>query len=191
MLKVRKLFLFGSFFALIFIALPGISQASPKRLVDSSDYKDKDFQKGVITDYADMIEGDDIDWVWIKPEAKLAQYKLKVGKTENKSEIRSKSLVDQVKSTFKDSFADMDAKSDKGLTADVCIYEAQNMSMGKAWIPFVGVHQMQAGIGIEMVLHDENDKPVAKFRHFARKGMQLEAAVQEAAGDLMKYIAKH
>lgn len=170
---------------------PPVAFCAPKRLVESSDYKDKDFQKGIITDYTDMVEGEDIEWLWTDSTDRLAHYKLKVGKVENKSEIRSKSLVESVKSTFKDTFADIDTKGDKALTADLCIYEAQNANMGKAWIPFVGGHQMQAGIGIEMVLHDENDKAVAKFRHFAREGMQLEAAAQEVAGDLMKYIAKH
>lgn len=170
---------------------PSPAFCSPSRLVESSDYKDNDFRKGIISDYTDMVEGDDINWVWSDPSEKLAQYKLKLGQIKNTSEIHSKSLVDQVKSLFKDTFADMDTKGNKVLVADVCIYEAQNMSMGKAWIPFVGAHQMQAGIGLEMVLHDKNGKPVAKLRHFAREGVQLEAAAQEVVGDLMKYIANH
>jgi len=180
-----------SFVLVAVLFFPLTAMSAPKLLVDSSDYKDKDFHKCIITDYTDMVEGDDIEWLWTSPTQQLAQFKLKVGKIENKSEIHSKSLVESVKSTFKDTFADIDTKGDKALTADLCIYEAQNANMGKAWIPFVGGHQMQAGIGIEMVLRDENDKTVAKFRHFAREGMQLEAAAQEVAGDLMKYIAKH
>ena len=50
---------------------------------------------------------------------------------------------------------------------------------------------MQAGIGIEMVLRDEHDNPVAKFRHFAREGAQIETAIRGVDDALMKYIAKH
>jgi len=59
------------------------------------------------------------------------------------------------------------------------------------WIPFAGGKLMQAGVGIEMVLRDEHGKPVAKFRHSAREGAQIETAIHEVDNDLMKYIAKH
>jgi hypothetical protein len=116
---------------------------------------------------------------------------VKVGNVENKSDMRSKILMDAAKTTFKDAFADMDVKGDRGtLTADLCIYEVQDYSPAKAWIPFAGGHQMQAGIGIEMVLRD-GSKTIAKFRHFSRRGMQPEAALEESAGDYTKYIRKH
>jgi hypothetical protein len=50
---------------------------------------------------------------------------------------------------------------------------------------------MQAGLGVEMVLRDGKSRTVAKFRHSAREGAQIEAAAQEVAGDLVKYISKH
>jgi DNA-binding protein Fis len=188
----RKLLLCCALLTLTAAFLPGTSLAGSKQLIDSKDYKDKDFKKCAIEDYADMVEGDDVEWLWANPAQKLADYKLKVGKVENKSEIRSKSMVESVKNTFKDTFADLETKGAAGtLTADLCIYSAENMNMAKAWIPFVGGNQMQAGIGIEMVLRDQHDKVVAKFRHFAREGGQIEAATQEVVGDLMKYVAKH
>jgi hypothetical protein len=176
------------------VALPTPPSAwsAPEKLVNSSEFKDKDFVKCNITNYSDMAKGDDIEWLWVDPVVKLAQYKLKVGKMENKSEIKSKSMVEMVKKTFGDTFDDMDVKTAKGtLTADLCIYDAQNFSSGKAWIPFVGGHQMQAGIGIEMVLVNDKGKSVAKFRHFAREGVQIEAAAQEVVADFMKYITKN
>jgi len=188
----RKLLLCCAILTLTAAILPGTSLAGSKQFIDSKDYKDKDFKKCAIADYADMTEGDDVEWLWADPAQKLAQYKLKVGNVENKSELRSKSMVESVKSAFSDVFADEATKGASGtLTADLCIYDAQNMNTAKAWIPFVGMHQMQAGIGIEMVLHDDHDKPVAKFRHFAREGGQIEAATQEVVGDMMKYISKH
>jgi|WetSurMetagenome_2_1015567.scaffolds.fasta_scaffold126507_3 hypothetical protein len=179
-------------FMAIILLIPAAALCSPKKLVDDSEYSDKDFRKCIIKDYADMVDGDDIRWVWTDPNVKLAAYRIKEGKVENKSEMRSRSMLETVKTVFKDTFADMVAKGEKGtLTADICIYEAENFSGGKAWIPFVGAHQMQAGLGVEMVLRDAKNKTVGKFRHSAREGAQIENAAQEVAGDLIKYIGDH
>ena len=179
-------------FMAILLLIPAAALCSPKKLVDDSEYSDKEFRKCIIKDYADMVDGDDISWVWTDPNVKLAAYRIKEGKVENKSDMRSRSMLETVKTVFKDTFADMEAKGEKGtLTADICIYEAENFSGGKAWIPFVGAHQMQAGLGVEMVLRDAKNRTVAKFRHSAREGAQIENAAQEVAGDLMKYISDH
>jgi hypothetical protein len=179
-------------FMAIILLMPAAALCSPKKLVDDSEYSDKEFRKCIIKDYADMVDGDDIRWVWTDPNVKLAAYRIKEGKVENKSEMRSRSMLETVKTVFKDTFADMAAKGEKGtLTADICVYEAENFSGGKAWIPFVGAHQMQAGLGVEMVLRDAKNRTVGKFRHSAREGAQIENAAQEVAGDLMKYIGDH
>jgi hypothetical protein len=180
------------FFMAILLFIPTAALCSPKKLMDDSEYSDKEFRKCIIKDYADMVDGDDIRWVWTDPAVKLAAYRIKEGKVENKSDMHSRSMLETVKTVFKDTFADMAAKGEKGtLTADICIYEAENFSGGKAWIPFVGAHQMQAGLGVEMVLRDAKNRTVGKFRHSAREGAQIENAAQEVAGDLMKYIGDH
>ncbi len=175
----------------VLVFIPSGALCSPKKLVDDNEYTDKDFRKCNISDYSNMVDGGDVHWVWIDPSVKLSQYKLKEGKVENKSDIHSRSMVETVRNLVKDTFADMEKKGEKGtLTADVCIFWAENFSGGKAWIPFVGGHQMQAGIGMEWVLRD-GKRTVAKFRHDAREGVQIEAAAQEVVGDLMKYIGDH
>lgn len=179
-------------FFLAILLIPAVAFSSPKKLVNDSEYSDKDFRKCIIKDYSDMVDGDDIKWVWTDPAVKLAGYRIKEGKVENKSEMHSRSMLETVKNVFKDNFADMEAKGEKGtLTADICIYEAENFSGGKAWIPFVGGHEMQAGLGVEMVLRDAKNRTVGKFRHSAREGAQIENAAQEVVGDLMKYIGNH
>ncbi len=181
----------GVFLSVVLLASATLASASDK-LIDSSDYSDKDFNKCIISDYSNMVDGDDIQWVWTDPAIKLSQYNLKVGKVENKSKIHSKSLVDSVKSVFSETFADRDSKGGNGtLTADICVYEAEHFSAGKAWIPFVGGHEMQAGMGVEMILRNGNNKIVAKFRHSAREGAEIEAATQEVANDLVGYISEH
>jgi len=172
------------------VLFPASGLCKTERLVDSNEYKDKDFHKGIITDYKDMVEGDRVDWVWVSPSTKLSGYKVKVGSIKNKSDSHSKSMVESVDSILKHSFGDL--KGSKGtLTAELCIYEVQNFSPGKAWIPYAGGHQMQAGIGIEMILRDQSNKTIAKFRHFDRQGSDIKGAAQEVADHLVNYISKH
>lgn len=71
------------------LLIPSAALCSEKRLIDDNEYKDKDFHKGIITDYTDMVKGDDLDWVWVKPGENLSQYKIKVGTIENKSDMHS------------------------------------------------------------------------------------------------------
>lgn len=179
-------------FCLVLIILavfPLTALCGSSRFVESDDYKDKDFKKGVISDYSDLNKGDDINWLWTMPDIKLSDYKIKIEKFENLADELRKSQFDDIKNTFNELFGKL--KGDKAtLSADLCVYEVQKFSMGKAWIPFAGGHQMQAGAGIEMVLKD-NGKAVAKFRHFAREGTKIEDAAQEVAEDLKKYISKH
>jgi hypothetical protein len=170
---------------------PVAGYCSADKFVDSGDYKAKDFKQCIISDYSDMVEGDDIKWEWAAADTKLADFKLNLRKVENKSEKEKKSVTDMVKSTFQKVLKDTKTGKGQPLNIDVCIYETQEFSPGKAWIPFVGGHEAQAGIGIEMVLSDKNSKAIAKFRHFAREGARVEDAANEAAEDLFTYISNH
>lgn len=175
---------------LMFLVLPLDALSGSELLVDSKEYKDKDFIKGCISDYSDLVEGNDVNWVWIAPGVKLADYGVTIGKFENKSDELRSSQVSEVKSIFKEFLGKL--KGGKGsLTADVCIYEVQKFSQAKAWIPFSGGHQMQAGVGAEAIVKGSGGKTVAKFRHFAREGGRIEDAAQEVAEDLMKYMKKN
>jgi len=160
------------------------------KFIKSSDYRDKDFRKGCILDYGDLEEGDDISWVWVAPEVRLSDYKVQVISFEDVSDEIKKSQLREIKKIFQESIEKR--RGDRGLLdAEVCIYEIQKFSAGKAWIPFAGGHQMQAGVGAEMILRTPDKKIVAKFRHFAREGGQIEQAAEEVADDLKKYMSKH
>jgi hypothetical protein len=177
--------------SLLVMFIPLNALCSPERLVDSSDYRDKDFVKGCIGDYSDMVKGDDLDWVWISPGTVLANYKISIGKFENVSEDLRSSQVEGVKNTYKEILSKHRGDNKGVLTADICVYEFQKFSAGKAWIPFAGGHQMQAGIGVEMILKDKWGKTVAKLRDMSRAGMQPEDAADESATNLKKFISKH
>lgn len=175
--------------SLVAIMFPLSAICSPEKLVDSNEYKEKEFQKGCIADYKDLVKGDGVDWEWVGPGVKLADYSLSINKFESKSDDVRSSQIEEVKSVFKEILGKL--KGGKGsLSANICIYEVQKFSPGKAWIPFAGGHQMQAGVGVEMILTDKG-KTVAKIRHFARNGSKLEDAADETASDLKKYISKH
>jgi hypothetical protein len=181
-------------FCLIFglaLLIPSAALSRSEKLIDDNEYKDKDFHKGIITDYTDMVKGDDVDWVWVKPGETLSQYKVKLGNIENKSDMLTRSLTESVKSIFEEYFAN-GTKGGKGtLTADLCITEVQKFSPGKAWIPFAGGKLMQAGMGVEIILFDQNKTIVAKLRHFDRQGQDVRSAAEEVAGHMTRYITMH
>lgn len=161
------------------------------KFIDSDDYKDKDFRKCIIADYTVLEEGDDVEWVWKNPDTKLQNYKLSLGNVNNKAEKEKSSDSKAVKEAFKEAISDMKFKGKENLVADVCIFEVQDFSYGKVWIPFAGGHQAQAGVGVEVVLKDKGGKAVATFRHFTREGARTEEAAKEAAEDITDYIAKN
>lgn len=164
--------------------------AGSDRFVDSDDYKNKDFKKGIIDDYADLQKDRDVEWVWLERGVSLSSHKVSIESFEDATDDMGKSQLSAIKAIFKDNMEKL--KGGKGtFKADVSIYEVQKYSPGKAWIPFAGGHQMQAGLGVEMVLKDKSGKIVAKFRHFAREGITIESAAEEVSDDLRKYLAKH
>jgi hypothetical protein len=187
-----KPFLRGLCIVFMMVALSPLSSVfAAERLVDSSDYKDKDFIKGCIGDYSDIVKGDDLDWVWINPGTTLSHYKVVVGKFENMSDELRSSQVDEVKATYKEILSKLKGDGKDELTAQICIYDYQKFSAGKAWIPFVGGHQMQAGMGVEMILRDASGKTIAKIRDMARNGSTPVDAADESASNIKKFLSKH
>lgn len=164
--------------------------AASERFVDSDDYKNKEFKAGILGDYKDLEKGENLEWTWVEKGITLADYKVVVDTIADGTNDLGKSQLGAIKAIFIDNMEKL--KGSKGtLKAELNVYEVQKYAPGKAWIPFVGGHQMQAGMGVEMLLSDKGGKTVAKFRHFAREGIAIETAVQEVADDLKKYITKH
>src|SRR5450631_1899362 len=106
--------------SLLILVLPLTALCSPEKLVDSGDYKGKDFIKGCIRDYSDMVKGDDIDWVWISPGTVLANYKISIGTFENLAEDLRSSQVEGVKSTYKEILSKVKGDGKGVLSADMC-----------------------------------------------------------------------
>lgn len=177
------------------VAMPAFAGRGGKaRFVDSDDYKDKsEFKSAIIDDYEGMVEGDDIEWIWVADGIKLSDYKIVLdGKFVNKSDVNDKSMLATLNEEFDDSVNRSNAKKSKGtLRATGGVYWAERMSRGKAWIPYAGGHLAQAGVGIELILKDSSGKTVAKIRHSGREGDKPEYAAQELLDDLDSYVADH
>jgi len=185
---VTALFLLGA------IAEPALAakkkSKGPDRLVDSDEYKEDDFEKGIIEDYSDMVEGDGVEWVYVANGFDLSDYKIKLGTVKNKSDVKSKSMVAAVEENLESSLDDRSNKGSKGsLNAETAIYWAERSSEGKRWIPYAGGHLAQAGVGVEMVLRDSGGKIVAKIRHSGRQGNGIDEAAEEVADEIAGYIA--
>lgn len=177
--------------SVVSIFIPALVFGGSKNFIDSKDYKDKDFRKCIISDYSVLTEADGIDWSWKKSDVKLSEYKVSLGSLDNKAEKRRTSETKAVTTAFKDAFSDLNEnKKSKNLTADVCIYDIQEFSYGKAWIPFAGGYQMQEGVGVEVILK-ENGKAVAMLRDFSRAGQKIEDAAKKVAENLTEYIEKN
>ncbi len=173
------------------LLIPLVGHASANKFIDSGDYKDKEFKTCNINDYSQMIEDGDVNWVWLSNDIKLADHGVAIAKIENKSAKAKKSDSETVQTSLQ--YAIEDAKLEKKantLNADICIYDVQNYSFGKRFIPFSGGYLAQAGVGVEVTLRD-GDKTVAMMRHFTREGSSIKEAADEVAEDVFDYIAKH
>lgn len=162
------------------------------RFVDTDDYKEGDYDKGIIEDYSDMVEGDGVEWVYLAPGTKLNDYTIKIGKVGNKSSITNRSMLESAEETFD---AALERKGNDGrkgtLNAETAIYWAERPSAGKRWIPYAGGHLAQAGVGIEMIFRDSKGSIVAKVRHSGRQGEQLEYAAEEVADEIVSWISEN
>ena len=171
--------------------LSPLSASCAERLVDSADYKDPGFQKGCITDYSDMVSGYDADWAWVKPGVKLSAFAVVLGKVENRADAIRNSQLEELKGIYKEILEKLKGNGSGALTADICIFDYQPFSPGKAWIPFVGGHQMQAGIGTEVVVKEKGNSVLAKFRLMSRAGTSLTEATSESASQIKYFITKN
>jgi hypothetical protein len=181
---------------LVFLVAVEPAEAKKKsgatRLVDTEEYEEDDFEKGIIEDYSDMVEGDGVEWVYLADGVSLNDYSIKVGKVKNESDISNKSMLETAEETLNDA---LDRKGNEGrkgtLTAETAVYWAERRSEGKRWIPYAGGHLAQAGVGIEMILRDSKGTIVAKIRHSGRQGDELDHAAEEVADEIVDFISEN
>lgn len=156
--------------------------------VDEDDLDDEG--RGIIENYGDMVEGDDINWVWIKPGVVLSDYRIDVGEFENLSGANDDDMLDELNEGFRKALAKLSSRKDRSgtLTTQNAVHWAERGKPGKRWIPYAGHHLAQAGVGVEMVFRNSSGEIVAKVRHSAREGDDLEDAAEEIVDDIVDWI---
>jgi hypothetical protein len=177
--------------ALITIVAPA---RAADRFLDSDEYKEGNYKTAcVITDYADMVEGDGVNWVWMDPASKLGgPGTIEIVAVKNVSDVTDVELAGKVQQTFQQAFQRVGkASGPGGLVLTSCIFWVERADTGRAFIPFAGAHLMQAGIGIELTITDPSGKVVAKIRHDGRNGTSPTEAAGEVVDDVANYVAKH
>ena len=147
--------------------------------------------RGIIQDYSDMKEGDEVEFTWVAPGTKLSEYQYKAGKFENLSKSVDDDMVETVETSLPRALEKAGKAGGATLTVDRAIYWAERANRAKMWIPYAGLHVAQAGMGVELVFRDASGKIVAKMRHSGREGDALEAAAEELVDDFTAYIRGH
>ena len=175
----------------VLVLLIGAMPAQARdRFVDTDDYKEGDYDKGIIEDYSDLVEGDGVEWVYLAPGVSLNDYTIRIGEIKNVSDITNRSMLEAAEDTFAAALRRKGNDGRKGtLTAETAVYWAERASAGKRWIPYAGAHLAQSGVGIEMILRDSSGKIVAKIRHSGRQGDDLEDAAEEVADEIVDFIS--
>ena len=150
----------------------------------------KEDGRGIIQDYSNMHEGDDIDWLWVAPGVQLANYRYKLKSARNLTMRADHDLMNVLKNNFPEQLQRAGSRDANAptLSVDLAVYWAEHANRAKAWIPFSGGHLAQAGVGVECIFRDPDGKIVANIRHAAREGERLEDAGQEVADDIAEYV---
>ena len=168
--------------------------AEPERFLDSDEAKEKSFRQGcAITDYSDMVSGEDIEWVWGRPSAGVgAPGALEIKQVRNNSDVTDPEIAGKVEKDLRAAFERIGKSIGKGgLVATACVYWMQRFNSARAMVPFAGMHLMQAGIGIEVSVADASGKVLAKVRHSGREGKDPAEAAAAVADRIVNYLRDH
>lgn len=150
----------------------------------------KEYGRGIIQDYSDMKETDDIEWIWVAAGTRLSEYAFDVQPFENLTAFADDDMEDVFATKLPKTLKRLGPKDEAAprLKVDGAIYWAQRANRSKWWIPYAGAHLAQAGVGIELVFTNADGQVVCKIRHSGREGDALESAAEELMDDVAQYI---
>ncbi|HEU4888391.1 MAG TPA: hypothetical protein VFV49_10920 [Thermoanaerobaculia bacterium] len=150
----------------------------------------KEYGQGIIKDYSDMKETDDIEWIWVAPGVRLSEYKFNVQPFENLTAFADDEMEDVFATKLPKTLTRLAPKGPDTpvMKVEGAIYWAQRANRSKWWIPYAGAHLAQAGVGIELVFTNAEGEVVCKIRHSGREGDHLESAAEELMDDVAQYI---
>lgn len=151
----------------------------------------KEYGKGIIKDYSDMNESEDIEWLWVAPKVQLSTYQFKLKPVENLTDLSDSDMEETINEGLPKVLKRVGSKDGPTLQVESAVYWAQRANRSKMWIPVVGGHVAQAGVGVELVFKNSKNEIVAKIRHSGREGDKLEDAAQELVDDIAKFVKTH
>jgi len=174
-------------FSLAFFVVTSLHAAREKG-VDKDNLKE--YGRGIIKDYTDMKETDEIEWVWVAPGVDLSSYQFKLSSFENLTVMTDEAMDEVFDTGLPKTLQRAGSKVADApvLHIEGAIYWAQRASSSKRWIPYVGGHLGQAGLGIELVFKNDKDEIVAKIRHSGREGETFESAAEELVDDVARFV---
>jgi len=156
--------------------------------------KDRDFMDpdegvwGFIPDYTDMIEGDDVDWIWTKPGVNLTQYKtVEVPEFENLWKETDVTAQDLLTRNMKDGLSRRLGLTVVDKNADITVKGAMvdyflGNTAARIW---VGYGAGEPLVEVEIYVVDNKTKEIiSKVRHQAIDST-IESAIAETVSDII------
>lgn len=168
--------------------------AQRARYLDSDEAKDPEYNHGcAITDYAGVVEQEQVKWAWVDPGVKLASLeKIEVAPVKNMSDTTDPKIGADTEQAFKAAFERVGKSVGRGgAKFNACIFWLQRASSSRAMVPYAGIYLAQAGIGIEAVITDQNGKTIAKIRHDGREGHSTDDASFEIVDEIANFVRDH
>jgi len=137
-----------------------------------------------------MSERDPTEWVWLAAKTRLSDHRFAAKPVENLTSMSDADMEDTFNANLGRTLQRVGAKNPGAplLNVTSAVYWANRASSGKAWIPYVGGHLAQAGLGVELVFTNAQGEIVGKVRHSGREGDELENAAEELVDDIRQFI---
>lgn len=156
--------------------------------------KDRDFMDpeegawGFIPDYADMAEGDDVNWIWVKPGTSFSSFKtVQVPQFENLSKETDVTAQDLLARNMKDGLSRRFGLKVVDRNADITVKGAMvDYFMGNtAARIWVGYGVGEPLVEVEVYVVDNKTKEIiSKVRHQAIDPT-IESAIAETISDII------
>ncbi len=174
---------FGVALCLLFLVSAAYAGGVDKENLD-------EYGRGIIKDYSDMKETDDIEWIWVKSGTRMSDFKFDVQPFENMTALVDDEMEEVFSTKLPKTLTRLGPKDPAApvLKLEGAIYWAQRANRAKWWIPYAGAHLAQAGVGIELVFTNAEGEIVCKMRHSGREGDHLESAAEELMDDVARYV---
>ncbi len=181
--------------AVVFVVLLwAVSAFCADVLTKDSDFMDPEAGVwGFIPDYTDMVEGDNVNWIWTKPGVNLTQYKtVQVPEFENLWHETDVTAQDLLTRNMKDALARRLGLTVVDKNADITV-------KGAMVDYFLGNTAARIGVGfgageplveVEVyVVDNKTNEIISKVRHQAIDST-IESAIAETISDIVSEWAK-